>query len=422
MQIKHAIGLMAGLTVLSTAVSAADPNFVEPDVDVQYTLFTEQAGSGFGWVGENLGDIDGDGASDFVVTAPFLLDANGNNIGRTYVYSGADGSLIISHTGNPGELMGFSASNAGDLNGDGINDYAAGTLFRVIAWSGTDHQMLWQTVQPGENFGFDLDTAGDIDGDGLSEIIVGASATATNGQASGAAYLLSGADGSIIWRQDGAEALDRMGSSVGRLDDVNGDDVLDVVAGVRSGGSKDRGEAFALSGVDGSMIYSMGPVGLPATPISTYATFHGAGGGDVNGDGVSDIFIGDFAARRGALNSAAGLAPGRAYVYSGSNGKMLHLFNAENNGDGIGPGRIVPDADGDGLADVYLAAFTFGANSEGKGYLYSGADGALLRTMTGTVPGAFLGVDAFSAGDVNLDGLPDYLLTGSEVVHLILGN
>ncbi len=405
------------LSLLAGGALAADPNFVEPDVDVQYTLVTEQPGSSFGWVGENLGDIDGDGASDFVVTAPFLTDANGNNIGRTYVYSGADGSLIISHTGNTGEFMGFSASNAGDLNNDGVNDYASGTLFRVIAWSGADHQVLWEVPRGGENFGFDLDTAGDINGDGLSEVIVGASATATNGQASGAAYLLSGADGSILWRQDGAEAFDRMGSSVGRLDDVNGDGVLDVVAGVRSGGKKDRGTAFALSGVDGSIIYTMRPVGLPATPVSTYATFHGAGGGDVNGDGIGDIFIGDFAARRGPPNSATG----RAYVYSGTNGKKLHLFNAENNGDGIGPGRIVPDADGDGQADIYLAAFTFGANSEGKAYLHSGADGALLRTMTGTLPNAFLGVDAFSAGDVNLDGLPDYVLTGFEVVHLILG-
>lgn len=415
---KRVFGVCIGLCSSGGAIQAADPNFEEPDVDVHVTLTTDQPGSAFGWVGEDLGDIDGDGASDFIVTAPFLTDAGGNSIGRVYVYSGADGSLIVSHDGNPGEILGVSGSSAGDLDGDGINDYAAGSLVRVVAWSGADHEVLWETVRPGENFGFDLDTAGDIDGDGSSEVIVGASATSINGQASGAAYLLAGMDGTVLWQQTGAEAFDRMGSAVGRLADVDADGVRDVVVGVRSGGLKDRGEALALSGVDGSIIYDMRPAGLPDIPVSTYATFHAAGGGDVDGDGLNDIFVGDYAARRGPPNSDSG----RAYVYSGANGAKLLQFDAENNGDGIGPGRIVPDADGDGLADIYVAAFTFGPNAEGKAYLHSGADGTLLRTMTGTAPNAFLGVDAFSAGDVNFDGIPDYVLTGFEVVHVILGN
>lgn len=414
----EALSVCAGLVLGSGSILAADPNFVEPDVDVQFTLLTEQPGSSFGWVGEDLGDIDGDGASDFIVTAPFLTGADGNPTGRVYVYSGADGSEIARHDGNPGEFLGFSGSSAGDLDGDGITDYAAGSIVRVVAWSGSDHEVLWETARAGENFGFDLDTAGDIDGDGLGEVIVGASATSLNGPASGAAYLLSGKDGSVLWAQNGAEAFDRMGSAVGRLDDVDADGVRDLVVGVRSGGLKDRGEALALSGADGSIIYEMRPAGLPSTPVSTYATFHAAGGGDVDGDGLADIFVGDFAARRGPPASGSG----RAYVYSGTNGAKLLQFEAENNGDGIGPGRIVPDADGDGLADVFLAAFTFGPNAEGKAYLHSGADGSLLRTMTGTQPNAFLGVDAFSAGDVNFDGTPDYVLTGFEVVHVILGH
>lgn len=421
MSFRFGMTLLIGFPCLALA---ANPNFLETDVDVQYSLFTEQVGSSFGWVAENLGDIDGDGATDFVVTAPFLVDTDGNSTGRVYVYSGANGVLLATHDGNVGEFMGFSASSAGDLNNDGITDYVAGSLSRVVAWSGSDHQALWEVVRPAEGFGFDLDTAGDIDGDGLSEVIVGATATATNGQASGAAYLLSGLDGAVIWRQNGAESLDRMGSSVGRLTDVDADGINDVVVGVRSGGKKNRGNALTLSGADGSIIFDMTPVGLPAVPVSTYATFHGAGGGDVNGDGVGDIFIGDFAARRGPPANSANFnsGTGRAYVYSGVDGSQLLLFSAENNGDGIGPGRIVPDADGDGLADIYVASFTFGASAEGKGYLYSGVDGGLIRTMTGTVANASLGVDALSAGDINFDGLPDYLLTGFDVIHLIIGN
>ena len=98
------------------------------------------------------------------------------------------------------------------------------------------------------------------------------------------------------------------------------------------------------------------------------------------------------------------------------------MFNAENTGDGLGPGRLVSDADGDGRADVFLAAYTFGGDSAlGRAYLY-GRRGRVLRTMTGTQAGAYLGVDAAGIGDVNADGIDDFLLTGLGVVHVILGS
>lgn len=137
--------------------------------------------------------------------------------------------------------------------------------------------------------------------------------------------------------------------------------------------------------------------------------------GDIDGDGVNDIFIGDFAAFRD------GPRTGRAYLYSGRDGHRLGVINAENIGDGVGPGRIVPDVDGDGLGDVYVAAFRFGENFEGKAWVRSGR-GGIIRTMTGTEPGAFLGIDALSLEDVNDDGRTDFLLTGNGVIHVIAGN
>ncbi|MEJ8567955.1 integrin alpha [Elongatibacter sediminis] len=431
---SRTLAVATALALCPAAAFSADPNFVEADVDVVATLLTEQPGSSFGWVAEDLGDISGDGATDFIVTAPFLVDGGGNSTGRIYLYSGADGALLATHTGNAGELLGFSASLAGNLDGDGVNDYVAGSRVRLVAYSGADHSVLWE-IAPPQGIGFDVDTAGDVTGDGIDEIIAGATGTSVNGGNSGAAYLLDGNDGSVLWQFNGSESFDLAGSAVGRLGDVSGDGVPDVLVGVRGGGHKNRGIAFALSGVDGSVLYEMAPVGRSAVPggsFGTFATFHAAGGRDVDGDGIGDVFIGDFGATRGQQNPNRGggnaNAPtpvggtGRAYVFSGADGTRLHVINAENNGDGIGPGRLVGDADGDGLADIYVAAFTFGPNAEGKAYLYSGADLSLLRTMTGTQPGIFLGVDALGLADVNFDGIPDYLLTGFEVVHIIAGN
>lgn len=426
------LSISAALYAGQTAM-AADPNFVEADVDVIVTLLGEQpASDNFGWVAEDLDDINNDGNSDFVVTAPTFADGGGNQVGKVYVYSGNNGALLGSQVGVAGELLGFSASLAGDLNDDGVNDYVSGSLQRVVTYSGADHSVIWEVVQPGENFGFDVDTAGDVTGDGVSDIVVGATANGANGSLAGAAYLLSGADGAVVWQFLGAESGDQLGSAVGRIGDVSGDGVPDVVVGARGGGHKDRGIAFALSGVDGAVIYDMKPVGRAAQPLGTFATFHAAGGRDVDGDGVNDIFIGDFGARRGQENpNLGGTNPnspnpenrtGRAYVFSGADGSRLQVINAENNGDGIGPGRLVDDVDGDGLADIYVASFIFGPNLEGKSYLYSGADLSLIREMTGTMPFAFLGVDALGLRDADGDGLQDYLLTGFGVIHVIAGN
>ena len=47
----------------------------------------------------------------------------------------------------------------------------------------------------------------------------------------------------------------------------------------------------------------------------------------------------------------------------------------------------------------------------GKAYVISGADGSTMRTITATLAGDAFGVDALGLGDVDGDGLTDYLVT-----------
>jgi hypothetical protein len=284
--------------------------------------------------------------------------------------------------------------------------------------------LLSITGQPGTAFGADVAGAGDVNGDGSDDFIVGATRASASYAQAGQVTLFSGADGTALWTVDGFSEGAALGGGVGLVGDVNGDEVPDQVAGARGGGEKGRGEAYVLSGVDGSIIYSLNPVGLPGSP-PTFALFHASGAGDVNNDGVPDVYIGDYNAQRGQHQgqNRVPTGTGRVYIFSGADGSRLYVLDAEQNGDGFGPGRGIGDVNHDGYDDLITAAYTSSAGAPfgGKAYIHSGRDGQVLRTMTGTVAGALLGVDAISVGDINDDGLADYGVTGDGVVHIVAG-
>lgn len=423
MQFRIRLLLITMLALCTTGLTlvAASSAFVEPDVTVIHALNGEQVGDGYGWVAENLGDITGDGVNDFITSAPFYVD-NGLVIGRAYVYSGADGALLNVVSGSGTDWLGYGATRAGDVNNDSVPDYIVGASMGSYAqvYSGADHSLL-HTFQGNGNdrFGFSVATAGDVNNDGHDDLFIGA--IFANNQA-GAVYLYSGADGSLIWTQAGFAATDRLGTALGKVGDVNGDDVPDVVAGAGNAGLSHGGEAYVFSGADGSVLHTLKPFS-PGT-AQNFGLYFANGAGDINNDGTPDIFVADYNDKRGG-----GLGTGRAYLFSGVDGSTLYRFDADNKADGFGPGRGTGDVNGDGYGDVIIAAYTAndGGFQAGKATLYSGADGSAIRTITGNVVNDALGVDALSVGDVNGDGLADYLLTavglnflGLDVGHLYI--
>ncbi|MEO8197077.1 MAG: FG-GAP-like repeat-containing protein [Thermoanaerobaculia bacterium] len=95
------------------------------------TLTGETAGEGFGTSPANAGDVDGDGRADLIVGAWNYSVAAAAG-GRAYLYSGKDGSLVKTFTGRiPGEAFGFDAVTMGDTDGDGTVDFLI-----TSAWSG----------------------------------------------------------------------------------------------------------------------------------------------------------------------------------------------------------------------------------------------------------------------------------------------
>lgn len=411
----------------ASAVTGAPPaalaQFVEPDVEVLYTLTSEVPGDGFGWAADAIGDIDGDGASEIIIGAPFSA-SGGPSSGKAFVFSGRTGARLNIITGAPFDRMGHGVAGIGDADNDGIADYAAGgpgtspqvpliQRGHVIAVSGAKHTSLHDVAGPAHLsfFGYDLGGAGDVNHDGHDDMLVGAPFHSPAGPLSGSVHFISGRDGTTI-RSHAGPVQSGFGSAVSKVRDQNLDGVADHAVGAFFGGEFQTGEAYVLSGLDGLRIKTL----RARNTGVQFGNFFVHDAGDINADGCGDIFVGDFA--------DGGLAPssGLGYVFFGGRSGR-RLFPAQTAGEGLGPGRGAGDVNRDGYDDIVMAAFisNAGAVGGGKVYLFSGRNGKVLRTMTGNVARAQLGFDVLPVGDVNDDRRIDFLVTGSGVAHLVLG-
>lgn len=413
-----ALPALALLTALSLSPVPAHAQFLEPGVQVLQSYAAENPGDGFGWVAEAIGDLDGDGASEYIIGA--IRNADGGPFaGKAYIYDGASGALIHTVAGRAGERLGFSVAGGADLDGDGTPDYVIGApgffgnASRVLVLSGADHSVLYElTDGVGTLFGFDVNVAGDVDGDGLADILIGAITAGTDFQ--GRADVVSGADGSLVWSTFGPVASAFLGTGTGGLDDLNGDGVPEQGVGAAGAGQATdgvtTGAAYVLDGATGAILRELTPNGSGLA----FGQFFVDNAGDVDGDGVGDIYVGDFA------DPEAG---GRGYVFSGANPGRIRVFNGETVNDGLGIGRGAGDIDGDGHADLLIGAYlsSAGAFQGGKCWVFSGQNGQPLRTFTSTVPNGQVGFDVVTLGDIDGDGWTDFLLTGLDVAYVVAG-
>ena len=129
--------------------------------------------------------------------------------------------------------------------------------------------------------------------------------------------------------------------------------------------------------------------------------------GDVNGDGLADVMVGAW--RDGAADAGA------VYVYSGADGSLLRRIQGLGGGDHLGFGSSAAgDVDGDGLVDVIAAADEDdlpGMSNAGSARIMSVVSGQVIRTHEGTQSGALFGWSTAALGDCDGDGRDDYAIS-----------
>lgn len=195
----------------------------------------------FGRSLSGVGDLDADGVPDFLVGT--MKDVNFS--GEALAYSGATGLQLYAYDGiASGDDFGNALSGAGDVNADGHADFLIGspnTDFgglngrgSAYLYSGIDGSLLRRMdgTTSLDQFGAAVSAAGDVDGDGKDDYLVGAPFAEVLGNGRpGCAYVYSGATGDQLLLLEGRNTSDAMGESVLGLGDIDGDHIPDVAAG-----------------------------------------------------------------------------------------------------------------------------------------------------------------------------------------------
>jgi hypothetical protein len=387
----------------------------------------ETAGAYSGGVVSSAGDLNGDGFDDF------LIGATGIGPNRT------GGAYVVFGHGTP-----FAATfNVSDLNG------ANG--FQIHGENQQDFA------------GISLAAIGDVNHDGFDDLMVG---SGENGGV-GAAYVLFGKDTAVSGNfaadvfassLTGATGFKIIGAGGGAGDsvsgggDFNGDGIADMIVGADRTNGGYSGAAYVVFGRDGSPGASIrldlldGGNGFAITNPDDYGLVgvSVSSGGDINGDGVDDIIVG------GPQGPAYGSA-GRSYVIFGkttgfASGISVTSLNGTNGfvlSDGVVDARTgssvsaAGDINGDGFDDLII-----GSSYTGSAYVVFGHGGAFGASVSLTglngangfkIVGSVnegLGNQVSRLGDINGDGYDDLIVaafnadisgTDAGAAYVILG-
>lgn len=339
-----------------------------------------------------VGDLTGDGNTDFVVSsggAPgktlYVLDALATGV------HAAPGSTVLAT-----RTMTYNAPSpgAGDFNGDGADDLVYGDIGQGT--SGVEYGPI--TGTSGDSRDITLGTyltpvaTGDIDDDGIDDLVGGASGKACI-FASTAAPFGNGASGSCIWKSGGSGSI---GSAVDAGKDFDGDGVHDFVVGGSQSIWIFTGPSWS-SGTSGADY----TITADATAEPQFGSISVALAHDANGDGYGEVATGSYGDNGGVY--------GREFVFNGdiagtaTTADAYATIEADGTLLALAYGMRFADVDGDGKEDLLTSGSAYGVNTIGI-FLspFSGTHfGADADTVLYSPTGTWLGSDGtLNLGDI----------------------
>ena len=426
-------------------------------------LLSEFAGNRLGYSVAFAGDVDGDGLDDVLVGSPGSNQA-GTGLypqGRVLVYRGADlrsawsdGELSAdeAHCDLRGESAydqaGFSVSEGGDLDQDGLDDFVVGAYGsdsaaqnagKVYVVRGATllvpgirtlgaQEWIWTGEGLDHQAGYAVAGGHDVNGDGVPDLLIGANGHTAQGVWAGAAYLLTqpGIGGPGVPRSlalanhrwTGAGEGHFAGQAVAMGGDIDGDGRSEIAIGA----------PFATGMADGSgVVYVIAGANLGAAQGTlvgnAWARLLGEGASghegstlafatDIDGDLRGDLLVGTpspagrvrIVAASQLTGGAFNLPGARHHVLGGGTDGASHPAASDLDGDGRD--EVIVGASGAGSVRVWRAT----ALGPPGGSLTAGS--ATWSFAGNGVPGA--GAAVGGGGDVDGDGLDD-LIVGSDV-------
>lgn len=338
-------------------------------------------------------DVNGDGMNDVIVGAP---DAD-----KAYVVFGKETYEAVSllhfdanvqgaagyRVDGAGGLFGRAVAGLGDVNGDGLSDFAVGAPFKGATYVlfgkadslPYDANLLHFGAREGDGFvvttpapdldsGYSVAGLGDVNGDAIPDLAVGvADHEAWPAPCCRSWVVFGKRDDDVVRVRDlgrgGFKILDSAGVSA--VGDVNADGRADVGL-----------SGAVVFGSPATRTVDISDLGRRGWQLRGRFVVSAAGPGDVTGDGRDDVLVGDVGARfAGDDSGSAYLVPGKA---STATVRLRRLRNGlrldgERAGSRAGDTVVGPgDVNGDGIPDLAIGSPGTPATTRGDVYVVWG--------------------------------------------------
>ncbi len=399
----------------------------------------------FGSSVDAKGDFTGDGVDDLLVGAN-CFHGTGACAGRVYLYEGNNQGrlekprLLFDGWSWRIGALGSSLAYLGDVNGDGFDDFVAGSpRHRAIASTGPGAAMLYlgsnelpasldvSSISLGADTNYYLNAApagaGDVNGDGYADILVGDPGfpDGLEPEVGRALLYLGGAEGpelDVTQEWLGTSPYGHFGWAVTSAGDLDGDGHADMAIGEphfdeRVTGTRQYGGVHVYLGSSG---------GSTSTAHTTWRTTQGnaelgltlAGGTDINGDGHDDLVVGSPRCRNNSNVEVGCIDVHRGSSSGISEQSSRTIWGAQSRGNFGGSLDVAGDVNADGYGDIIVGSHEFDiedSTGAGRAMVFHGTPAGLSSVAStifdGTDSIVHAGYSVAGLGDVDGDGYDD---------------